>query len=220
MGLNFFPNLVMWFHYGISYRTGVSSARTFSGHLFSSVCPHYLVLDECLCFGCAVSKNDLGQWSPLPSVVRSLRRLPWLVSSTSLVVDSVGVDPYREQLSRLFSFRPIVDFSKSAKSPRKKPPGLIPLAAWTVIIGGLAFWTQGWADAALDNWSQGAPPLTLIQLAQRADAWEASCCPFVHACCTDRPHPLSVSDECVFTQKKQDLSEPEPKPCSRPIAFP
>ena len=62
---------------------------------------------------------------------------------------------------------------KSAESPRTKPPWLFPLAVWTAVIGGLAFWTQGWNDAALDNWSQGAPALTLVQLAQRADVWEA-----------------------------------------------
>ena len=62
---------------------------------------------------------------------------------------------------------------KSAKSPRTKPPWLIALAGWTVIIGGLAFWTQGWYGAALDNWSHAAPALTLLQLAQRADVWEA-----------------------------------------------
>jgi hypothetical protein len=61
----------------------------------------------------------------------------------------------------------------SAKFPRTTPPGLIPLAGWTVIIGGLALWTQGWYDAALDNWSQGAPSLTLVQLVERADVWAA-----------------------------------------------
>jgi hypothetical protein len=50
---------------------------------------------------------------------------------------------------------------------------MISLAAWTVIIGGLAFWTRGWYGAALDNWSHAAPALTLLQLAQRADLWEA-----------------------------------------------
>src|ERR1700678_826896 len=33
MGLNFFPHLVMWFHHGIAYRTGVSSAA-----LWAEVC--------------------------------------------------------------------------------------------------------------------------------------------------------------------------------------
>ena len=146
--------------------------RTFGGDLFSSVCAHYLVLDECRCFGCAVSKNDLGQWSSVLSVVRILRRLPSPVSSPSLVVHSVGVDPYCGNF--LVVLLPAYcGLSKSAKSPRTKPPWLIALAGWTVIIGGLAFWTQGWADAALDNWSQGAPALTLIQLAQRADVWGA-----------------------------------------------
>ena len=50
---------------------------------------------------------------------------------------------------------------------------MIPLAVWTAITGGLAFWTKGWYDAALDNWSHAAPALTLPQLAQRADLWEA-----------------------------------------------
>jgi hypothetical protein len=61
----------------------------------------------------------------------------------------------------------------SATFPQPTPPWLIPLAGWTVIIGGLGLWTQGWYAAALDNWSQGAPALTLVQLVERADVWEA-----------------------------------------------
>jgi hypothetical protein len=39
-------------------------------------------------------------------------------------------------------------------------------AAWTTIIGALSLWSSAWDQAAMDNWSHGAPALTLSQLAQ------------------------------------------------------
>jgi hypothetical protein len=45
------------------------------------------------------------------------------------------------------------------------------LALWTMTIGGLALWTQGWGQAAVNNWSRGGSALTLLQLAQDAEAW-------------------------------------------------
>jgi hypothetical protein len=47
------------------------------------------------------------------------------------------------------------------------------LALWTLTISGLALWTRGWYEAALDNWSRGAPALTLWQLTQHAGGWRS-----------------------------------------------
>ncbi len=60
---------------------------------------------------------------------------------------------------------------QSAGFVSRKFPWMVLLALWTVTISGLALWTWDWYQAAMDNWSRGAPPLTLWQLAQRADSW-------------------------------------------------
>jgi hypothetical protein len=172
MGLNFFPHLVMWFHHGIAYRTGVSFAA-----LWAEVCFRVFALIT-WSFTSAVALGALSRkttWANgvlffllcafctfcrLPYPVRALWFTPW---AWTPIVDSF----------LLVLLPAYCGLHKSAKSPRTKPPWLIALAGWTVIIGGLAFWSQGWDGAALDNWSQGEAALSLIQLAQRADVWEA-----------------------------------------------
>jgi hypothetical protein len=172
LSVNFFPNLVMWFHYGISYRTGVSSAA--------------LLADICF----RASALITWSWTSAFALGALSRRTIWANGALFLLLCALfavcrGPYPVRALWLTPWAWTAIVSnflvvllpaycgLRKSAKSPRTRPPWLIPLAGWTVIIGGLAFWTQGWAGAALDNWSQGAPALTLIQLAQRADVWEA-----------------------------------------------
>jgi hypothetical protein len=171
-GLIFFPNLVMWFHYGISYRTGVSSAA--------------LLADICF----RASALITWSWTSAFALGALSRRTIWANGALFLLLCALfavcrGPYPVRALWLTPWAWTAIVSnflvvllpaycgLRKSAKAPRTKPPWLIPLAGWTVIIGCLAFWTRGWYDAALDNWSQGAPALTLLQLAQRADVWEA-----------------------------------------------
>jgi hypothetical protein len=163
---------VMWFHHGIAYRTGVSSAALLAEFCFRASALITWSWTSAVAMG-ALSRKTI--WANgvlffllcafftvyrLPYPARALCFTPWvwipIVDNFLLVV-----------LPAYCGLR------KSAKSPRTKPPWLIALAGWTAIIGGLAFWTQGWDGAALDNWSQGAPALTLMQLAQRADVWEA-----------------------------------------------
>jgi hypothetical protein len=172
LGLNFLPNLVMWFHYGISYRTGVSSAARLAEFCFRASALITWSWTSAFALGvlsrktiwangvlffllCAVFAGYRGLYS-----VRFLWVTPWgwtpIVSNFLVVL-----------LPAYCGLR------KSARSPRTTPRWMILLAAWTVIISGLSFWTQGWYEAALDNWSHAAPALTLSQLAQRADLWEA-----------------------------------------------
>lgn len=172
MGLNFFPHLVMWFHHGVAYRTGVSSAALLAEFCFRASALITWSWNSAVALG-ALSRKTI--WANgvlffllcaffavyrLPYPGRALWFTPWawtpIVSNFLLVLLPV-----------------YCGLRKSAKSPRTKPSWLIDLAGWTVIIGGLAFWTQGWDGAALDNWSHGAPALTLLQLAHRADVWEA-----------------------------------------------
>jgi hypothetical protein len=172
LGLNFLPNLVMWLHYGISYRTGVSSAA-----LLAEICFRALALIT-------------WSWTSAFALGTLSRKTIWANGVLFFLLCAVfavdrGLYPVRALWLTPWAWIPILSnflavllpafcgLRRSTKSPRTKPPWLIPLAGWTVIIGGLAFWTQGWYDAALDNWSQAAPALTLIQLTQRADVWEA-----------------------------------------------
>jgi hypothetical protein len=172
LALTFFPNLEMWLHYGISYRTGVSSTALFAEFCFQACALVTWSWTSAVALGalssktiwangvlffvlCAVFAVDRGFYS-----IRLLWVTPWAWTPT--------VSNF------LFVLLPVCwGFRVGTKSPRIAPPRLILLAVWTVIIGGLAFWTQGWYGAALDNWSHAAPALTLLQVAQRADLWKA-----------------------------------------------
>ena len=65
-------------------------------------------------------------------------------------------------------------FCQSAKSPNIKFQWIVALAIWSAVVASLALWTQGWGKATMDNWSRGAPPLTLVQLAGRMDSWPSA----------------------------------------------
>jgi hypothetical protein len=172
MGLNFLPNLVTWFRHGITYRTGISSPALLAENCFRASALITWSWTSAFALG-ALSRKTI--WAngvlflllcavfalyPGGFPVRALWLTPW--AWTTLVSNFLVI-----LLPAYWGLH------ESAKTPRTKSPWLIPLSGWTVIAGGLAFWTQGWHDAALDNWSQGEPALTLMQLAQRADVWEA-----------------------------------------------
>ncbi len=167
LGLSFLPNLVMWFHYGISYRTGVSSAALLAEICFRASALITWSWTSAYALG-ALSRKTIGAngilFFLLCAVFAAYRGL--------YPVRALWLPPILSNVLTVF-LPAYCGLRKSAESPRTKPPWLFPLAVWTAVIGGLAFWTQGWNDAALDNWSQGAPALTLVQLAQRADVWEA-----------------------------------------------
>ncbi len=172
MGLNIFPGLVMRLHYGVSYRTGVSSAADLAE----------------ICF--RASALITWSWSSAFALGALSRKTIWangvlfLVLCAVFAVYSSGY-PVRALWLIWWAWGPVASnflvvllpaywgLRKSAKSSPTKPRWLPALAGWTVIIGGLAIWTQGWYDAALANWSHGAPALTLLQLAQRVDVWKA-----------------------------------------------
>jgi hypothetical protein len=172
MGLNLFPGIVMRIHYGVSYRTGVSSVADWAEICFRA---------SALITWSWTSAFALGALSR--KTIRSNGILFFLLCGVFAVYRS----PYPVRLfwTTPWAWTPIASnflivllpaylgLRKSAKSPRTRTSWMIPLAVWTVITGGLAFWTKGWYDAALDNWSHAAPALTLLQLVQRTDVWEA-----------------------------------------------
>ena len=172
MGLNVFPGLVMRLHYGVSYRTGVSPAADLAEVCFRASALVTWSWTSAFALG-ALSRKTIwanGVLFFLLSAVFAVHRSPY---------------PIRLLWMTLWAWTPIASnflivllpaywgLRKSTNASQTTPPWMIALAAWTVIIGSLAFWTQGWYSAALDNWSHAAPALTLVQLAQRADLWEA-----------------------------------------------
>jgi hypothetical protein len=170
LGRGFFPNVVLWFHGGVSYRTGVSSAALLAEFCFRGsalitwswtsafamgvLSRKAIWINGILLFTSCSVFTVYGYFYPV--------RIPWWDAwAWILMTISFLIIPAYYGLRA------------SGKFAQSTPPWMIPMAAWTVTIGVLAFWTQGWYDAALDNWSHGAPALTLSQLAQRADVWEA-----------------------------------------------
>ncbi len=172
VGMNFFPFLVMWFHHGIAYRTGVSSAALLAEICFQASALITWSWTSAVALG-ALSRKTIwanGVLFFLLCAFFTVYRLPYPVRALWLTPSAWTPIVSNFLLVLLPAY---CGLHKSAKSPRTKPPWLIALAGWTVIIGGLACWTKGWNGAALDNWSQGAPALTLMQLAQRPDVREA-----------------------------------------------
>ncbi len=89
---------------------------------------------------------------------------------------------------------------QSTSSLNRKFPWMTLLALWTLTISGLALWTWGWYQAAMNNWSRGAPPLTLWQLAQRDDAWRAGMTHILAAAALTAP-VLYVLAKDAFSQR-------------------
>jgi hypothetical protein len=162
----------MQLHNGVSYRTGVSSAAGLAE----------------ICF--RASALITWSWTSAFALGALSRKTIWANGTLFLLLCAVFAVyssgyPLRAFWLLWWAWGPIVNnflvvllpaycgLRKSAESSQAEPRWLLALAGWTAIIGGLAFWTQGWNDAALANWSRGAPALTLLQLAQRVDVWKA-----------------------------------------------
>jgi hypothetical protein len=165
MGL--WPSLWMKLHHGVSYRTGLSPGAFFSG----------------FCFRAAA----LTTWSWTCGVALGAlsRRTIWVIGTLffGLYVDQGWLFPDGSWRTGWAWFPLLINFSfvllpaycgirQSSKFPNLKVPRMVPLALWTITIGGLALWTQGWNQVAIDNWSRGGPALTLSQLALHSDAWK------------------------------------------------
>jgi hypothetical protein len=158
-------------HHGISYRTGLSTGALVSGLFFQAVA---------LVTWSWISGFALGMLSP---------RTTW-ASGALFFGFFIGPASHRWLFSTGFSwstgwawlplllillnflfvllpcYRGICRSSDCEKSPR-----MIPLALWTIVVGGLALWTRGWDHASVENWSRGGAALTLLQLARHREAW-------------------------------------------------
>jgi hypothetical protein len=172
LGQGIWPSLVMWFHHGVAYRTGLSPAAFWSG-----VC---------------IRAIALGTWSWTSAFALSTlsRRTIWVTGGlffSLYIAFAVGaVHPFHPTawsagwtwlpllISFLFVLLPAGCGIRQSNKPQSlKFPRVILLALWTLTMGGLTLWTQRWGQLAMDNWSRGGPAMTLSQLAQHADLWKA-----------------------------------------------
>ncbi len=172
LGQGIFPKAWMWLHHGIFYETGVSPAALLVAFFIQAIA---------LITWSWTSTFALGSLS---------RRTSWVNGTLFFVMClTLGVHRWLFSFGLLWStpwawLLLMVKFlvvlipaycglRQSAKSLNLRIRWMVPLTAWTVTMGVLAFWTRGWGQAAIDNWSHGSSALTLLQLAQRADVWEA-----------------------------------------------
>lgn len=174
-----FFDRAIWLHHRISLETGVSSTAHLaefcfratalmtwswiSGCALSGFSPRTSWLNGTLFFALCTISGICGIYGDL-TPIQFLLAAPW--SLMPWVWDII-----------LLKFLVILipaygGFRQTSRSPGITYGWLVLLAAWTLVIGGLAFSTAGWYGAALDNWSHGAPALGLFQLMQRADVWE------------------------------------------------
>jgi hypothetical protein len=171
LDVGIFPSVVMWLRHGISYDTGISSSAFLAAVCFRAMALITWSWTSAFALGIlsrrAVWLNGaLFFMLCLVSAVRGLLSVPllWL---TPWAWFAIFVKFLVVLIPAYFGLR------QSAKSAGLKVEWMVPLAAWTVTTGALAFWTHGWGPAAMDNWSRGASSLTLFQLAQRDDVWKA-----------------------------------------------
>jgi hypothetical protein len=165
--LEIWPGLVMWLHHGPTNETGLSPAANVAGFCLQAMA----LITWSWTSGFALRKLSRKTiWVSgmaffaiyLVVLVRVngvlFLALSWLGLSINLLL--VLLPAYCGIRQRSWSL--------NRKSPRTAV-----LVFWTLTISGLALWTWGWSEAAMDNWSRGASALTLWQLIQHAGAWRS-----------------------------------------------
>ena len=172
LGQGIWPSLVMWLRHGVAYRTGLSPAAFWSG-----VCIRAISLST-WSWACAFALGTLS------------RRTIWVTGSLFFglyLAFAIGaVHPSHRVfwltgwswlpllISFLFVLLPAASGIRQSNKPQNmKFPRVFLLALWTVTMAVLTLWTQRWGQVVMDNWSRGGPAMTLSQLAQNADLWNA-----------------------------------------------
>jgi hypothetical protein len=166
LGMETWPSVVMWLHHGPTYDTGLRPTAFVSE----------------LCFQAAALIT--WSWTCGLALGALSRRTIWLSGALFFglyvfVLSSDGVFSAALRWAWLpFSinfllvlFPAYFGIRQSSKLLNIEFPRLVLLGLWTITTNVLALWTQGWGQAAVNNWSRGGSALTLLQLAQDAEAW-------------------------------------------------
>jgi hypothetical protein len=164
------PSLWMKLHHGISYQTGISPSTLICGLCFQGLALMTWSWTSGFALG-TLSRRAIwvcatlffafylacasGDWlfSVGYSWLTGWAWLPLLVNFLVVLFPAYFGIRCRRTLLNLTSVR----------------MGLVSL--WTITIGGLALWTQGWHPTAMSHWSRGGSALTLLQLARHSETW-------------------------------------------------
>lgn len=160
----------MWLHHGIRYETGLTPAANWAGFCFRAMA---LIT---------------WSWGNGFALGRISRRTVWVSAGLFFglyLVTATATEPvfYKILLPIWLAWLPLLmsfpfvlvpayfGICHSRRSRHIRLPWIVLLTVWTTIVSGLSLWTKPWIQAAMENWSRGAPALSLSQLAQ---SWVAS----------------------------------------------
>jgi hypothetical protein len=168
--MGIWPSLWMNLHHGISYRTGLSPGALLSGFCFKAAALVTWSWTGGFALGALSRRTVWVSGTLFVGLFINLATDGWLFSTA--LSWWTGWPWLPLLIDFLFVLLPVYcGIRQSSKVLNIESPRMVLLALWTITIGGLALWTQGWGQAALDNWSRGGSALTLFQLAQNAEAW-------------------------------------------------
>jgi hypothetical protein len=173
LGRGLFPIVVVWSHHRLVYAMGLSRGAMLAAFSFQAI--GLITLSWTCAFSLgALSRKTIGTNAVLFSIV------------CLAFGASQGYFGVRFLWMTLYAWFPILvefvvvllpaygGFRQSARSQNIRFQWIVTFAICSAVVASLALWTQGWGNAAMDNWSRGAPPLTLAQLAGRTDSWPSA----------------------------------------------
>jgi hypothetical protein len=195
LGEAIWPGVVTWLHHGPTNETGLSPAANLASFCLQAMA----LITWSWTSGFALRKlSRTTIWMSgvtfFAIYLIVLVRDGWFPVAISCAWLALSID-------FLFVLLPAYrGFRQSLSSLNRKFPWMVLLVLWTLTISGLALWTWGWNEAAMDNWSRGAPPLTLWQLAQHAGAWRSGMTHILAATALTAP-VLYVVAKDTFSQR-------------------
>jgi hypothetical protein len=194
LGVEIWPGVVMWLHHGPIYETGLSPAAKLASFCLQAMA----LITWSWTSGFALRKLSGGTiW--VSAVAFFAIYLVVLASSIGLLF--LALSWLGLSINFLFVVLPaFCGLRQSTNSLNRKFHWMVLLALWTLTISGLALWTWGWYPAAMNNWSRGAPALTLWQLAQHADAWRAGMTHILAAAALTAPVLYALAKD-AFSQR-------------------
>jgi hypothetical protein len=192
--LEIWPGLVMWLHHGPTNETGLSPAANVAGFCLQAMA----LITWSWTSGFALRKLSRKTiW--VSGIAFFAIYLVFLIGDGRLLLPALSW--LGLSINFLFVLLPAYcGLRQRTSSLHRKFLWMALLALWTLTISGLALWTWGWYEAAMDNWSRGAPPLTLLQLAQHGDAWRSGMSHILAAAALTAPLLYAVAKD-AFAQR-------------------
>jgi hypothetical protein len=169
--IGIWPSLWMNLHHGISYRTGLSTDALLSGLFFQGAALVTWSWTSGFALGTLSRRTIWVSGTLFFGLFITMANDGWLFSGGFSWSTGWAWLPFL--INFLFVLLPAYcGIRQSSKCQNIEFSRMILLALWTMTMGGLALWTQGWGQAALDNWSRGGSALTLSQLARDGEGWK------------------------------------------------